>query len=73
MGLGHPCGENRVARLMRADGLRVKQKRRFRVTTQSAHQAPIAPNTLNRQFAVAAVAGINRVWVSDISVPQQAA
>lgn len=67
VGLGHPCGENRVARLMRADGLRVKQKRRFRVTTQSAHQAPIAPNTLNRQFAVAAVAGINRVWVSDIT------
>lgn len=64
---GHPCSENRVARLMRADGLRVKRERRFKVTTQSAHQAPIVPNILDRQFAVAQVAGVNRVWVSDIT------
>lgn len=65
--LGHPCSENRVARLMRADGLRVKCKRKFRVTTQSGHQAPVAPNTLDRQFAVAQVGGLDRVWVSDIT------
>jgi transposase InsO family protein len=64
---GHPCSANRVARLMRADGLRVKSKRRFRVTTQSGHHAPIAPNTLDRQFAVAQVAGIDHVWVADIT------
>jgi putative transposase len=64
---GHPCSENRVARLMRADGLRVKHKRRFKVTTQSAHQAPVAPNILDRQFAVADIAGADRVWASDIT------
>ena len=64
---GHPCSENRVARLMRADGLRVKTKRRFRVTTQSGHQAPIAPNTLDRQFGVGQIAGVNQAWVSDIT------
>ena len=63
----HACSENRVARLMRAHGLRAKHKRRFRVTTQSAHQAPIVPNILDRQFAVAQIAGVNRVWVSDIT------
>jgi transposase InsO family protein len=64
---GHPCSENRVARLMRVHGVRAKCKRRFRVTTQSAHQAPVAPNLLDRQFAVAQIAGVNRVWVSDIT------
>ena len=64
---GHACSENRVARLMRADGLRVKSKRKFRVTTQSGHQAPVAPNTLDRQFAVEQVGGIDHVWVSDIT------
>jgi|ERR1035437_1717176 transposase InsO family protein len=64
---GHPCSENRVARLMRADGLRVKTKRRFRVTTQSDHAAPVAPNTLDRQFAVEQIDGVDHVWVSDIT------
>jgi len=64
---GHPCSENRVARLMRADGLRVKTKRRFRVTTQSRHHAPVAPNTLDRRFAVPTIAGVNHVWASDIT------
>lgn len=64
---GHPCSENRVARLMRADGLRVKTKRRFRVTTQARHLAPVAPNTLARQFAVPTIAGVNHVWAADIT------
>ena len=39
--LGCRCGEKRVGRLMREHGLRAKQRRRFRVTTQSAHESPI--------------------------------
>jgi len=65
--LGIPCGENRVARLMRLEGLRAKGARRFRVTTQSDHQAPVAPNRLNRQFAVTTVDGPNRVWAADLT------
>jgi putative transposase len=64
---GHPCGENRVARLMRRAELRVKAKRRYRVTTQSGHHAPVAPNTLARRFAVPTIAGVNRVWASDLT------
>ena len=58
------CGKKRVARLMRAAGLHSKRPRRFRVTTQSAHPHPVAPNVLDRQFAVAQP---NRVWAADIT------
>jgi len=57
-------GLNRVTRLMRADGLRGKIRRRFVVTTNSDHALPVAPNTLNREFDVDAP---DRVWASDIT------
>jgi transposase InsO family protein len=63
-GRGIRCGKKRVARLMRRSGLRGKRPRRFRVTTQSQHPHPIAPNVLNRDFAVAQP---NRVWGADIT------
>lgn len=53
-----------VARLMRADGLVARSKKRFRVTTQSDHDHPIAPNLLKRDFSAEAP---NRVWVGDIT------
>ena len=65
--LGIPCGKHRVARLMRAAGLRAKSTPRFRVTTQSDHAAPVAPNVLNRQFAVATAAAPDRVWAADLT------
>ena len=64
---GHPCSENRVARVMRTAGVRAKQRRRFRITTDSTHGEPIAPNTLARRFAVETIAGPNQIWVSDIT------
>ena len=64
---GYACSENRVARLMRAARIRAKQRRRFRVTTNSAHAVPTASNTLARRFAVETSAGPNTVWVADIT------
>ncbi|CAN5292513.1 hypothetical protein BH24GEM2_BH24GEM2_15010 [soil metagenome] len=64
---GIRCGKKRVERLMREDGLRAKKARRFRVTTNSDPTQAIAPNLLNRRFAVEAVGGVNQVWVSDIT------
>ena len=61
---GFGCGTNRVARLMREYGIRAKQVRRYRPTTDSAHPQPVAPNLLDRQFAVAAP---NQVWASDVT------
>jgi transposase InsO family protein len=64
---GVACGRKRVERLMREDGLRAKKKRRFRRTTDSSHAHPIHPNRLERNFAVQGVAGLDQVWVSDIT------
>ena len=58
------CGENRVARLMRENGIRSKRRRKYRVTTNSKHNLPVAPNLLARQFTVDCP---NAVWVSDIT------
>ena len=54
----------RVARLMRRAGLVARGRRRFRVTTDSAHTAPVASNVLNRHFAPALA---HRVWAADIT------
>jgi len=58
------CSENRVARLMREEGIVAAQKRKFRVTTNSKHGYPVWPNVLNRNFVVKKP---NAVWVSDIT------
>jgi transposase InsO family protein len=49
---------------MRAEGLAPRQRRRFRVTTQSRHGHPTAPNVLARRFAIGAP---NQVWAGDIT------
>ncbi|HJQ18700.1 MAG TPA: IS3 family transposase [Gemmatimonadaceae bacterium] len=64
--LGFRCGEKRVARLMREAGIRAKSARTFRVTTQSAHEQPTAPNVLDRQFAVERHQP-DRTWAADIT------
>ena len=64
---GEPVAKKRIARLMREDGLVGRRPRRFIRTTDSRHTDPLAPNVLDRQFAVDAVPGPNRVWVSDIT------
>ena len=61
---GMCCGHNRVARLMRLNGIRSKIQRRFKVTTRSRHHLPIAPNILDRTFTADSP---NQVWVSDIT------
>jgi transposase InsO family protein len=61
---GVDVGEDRVARLMRVDGLTGKIRRRFKVTTDSKHDRPIAPNTLNREFTAESS---DSVWCADIT------
>jgi putative transposase len=64
---GIRCARKRVARLMRVEGLRAKGPRAFRVTTQSTHRAPVAPNHLERRFAVVHHPERDRVWAGDIT------
>jgi putative transposase len=64
---GGTSSVNRIARLMQEEGIGVRPRRGFRVTTDSNHAHPVAPNTLDRQFAVEARGGLNQVWVGDIT------
>ena len=59
-----PCSENRIARLMQEDGLRAKSKRRFKATTNSKHDLPVAPNLLQRDFSPEKP---DQVWAGDIT------
>ena len=58
------AGLNRIKRLRRLHGIRCTHKKKFKVTTDSRHQLPIAENVLNRQFPQTAP---NQVWVADIT------
>lgn len=64
--LGFPAGKHKVARLMREGGFLAITKPKFRVTTNSAHDEPIAPNIVDRQFDVADHA-VDQTWVADIT------
>jgi len=61
---GISCSENRVARLMRRSGIRAVGKRKYRVTTDSKHNYPVAENFLDRDFSADRP---NTVWCSDIT------
>ncbi len=54
----------RIGRLMGAAGLACKTKRKFKATTNSKHNLPIAPNHLDRQFTVTQP---NQTYVGDIT------
>lgn len=62
---GHPCSENRVARLMRSAGIAARVKRRRLPRDLGVRpEHSIAPNHLDRRFAVTAP---NRWWVADFT------
>jgi putative transposase len=61
---GESVGRNRVIRLMRAEQLVGRPRKRFRVTTTADPTAAPAPNHLAQRFAVRE---LNRVWAGDIT------
>ena len=61
---GLAIGRRRVARLMRENGMKARQKRRFKRTTDSLHAFPVAPNLLDQDFTAT---GPNQKWGADIS------
>ena len=54
----------RIKRIRRKLGLRCRQKRRFKTTTDSRHSLPVAENLLNQNFEASAP---NQIWLSDIT------
>jgi transposase InsO family protein len=61
---GTPVSRLTVSRYMKRMGLRSRLARKFRATTDSRHNNPVAPNLLEQNFNVPAP---NKVWVSDIT------
>ena len=61
---GFVAGRDRIARLRRELGLRCRQKRKFKATTNSNHNLPVAENLLKQTFTPSAP---HEVWVADIT------
>jgi putative transposase len=61
---GFEIGRDKTRRLMQALELKVNQKRKYKVTTDSKHKLPVAENVLNRDFSPSAP---NQSWGTDIT------
>ena len=61
---GHDVGRYRSRSLMKKAGVSVKRRKKFRITTDSNHNLPVAPNLLNRNFNMDRP---DTVWCSDIT------
>lgn len=61
---GLPASRERVARLMKENDIRAKHKRRYKATTDSKHNLPVAPNLLNQTFGASAP---DQTWTTDIT------
>jgi len=61
---GRTASRRRIGRLMREAGLACKTKRKFKATTDSKHDLPMAPNRLDRQFNVNQP---NQVYAGDVT------
>jgi len=61
---GTKCSENRAARLMKNHGIVAKTAKKFKATTNSKHNLPVAENLLNQDFKAEKP---NTVWASDIT------
>jgi putative transposase len=65
--VGISCGRKRVARLMQESEIEGRQRKRFRRTTDSNHQHPIAENVLDRRFDPREIGAPNVTWTGDIT------
>lgn len=61
---GIRAGVCRIKRIRKKLGLRCKQKRKFKITTDSGHNLPVAENLLEQKFEAYKP---NQIWVSDIT------
>jgi len=61
---GYKVSRSRTGRMMKGIGIKARRRRKFKATTDSNHNYPIAPNLLNRNFSTSRK---NQVWVSDIT------
>lgn len=63
-GMGEKCSKSTIERLMSKNGIRAKTRRRFKATTNSKHDYPVARNVIKRDFSARKP---NRLWCTDIT------
>ncbi len=68
--LGYPVGRQQTRRLMKEAGVRVRYKKKYKVTTDSKHKQPVFDNVLDRQFDTSApdtayVGDISYIWTQE--------
>ena len=61
---GVVVGVHRIKRMRRKLGLHCRQKRRFKVTTDSRHSLPVAENLLEQKFEASTP---TQIWLTDIT------
>ena len=61
---GIPVGKERVRLLMKAHGIKARHKRKYKATTDSSHNMPVAPNRLEQDFTTQRC---DQVWTADIT------
>lgn len=61
---GVRCTKNRIARIMRKNGIVAKTKRKFKVTTNSKHTKVVSENLVKQEFHAERP---NQLWTSDIT------
>jgi transposase InsO family protein len=62
--LGYPVSRNKARQLMREAGVQARQRKKYKVTTNSKHRQPLFDNLVNREFDVAQP---DQVYASDIT------
>jgi putative transposase len=62
--MGYICNRKRIVRIMRINNIKAKTKRKYKVTTNSDHNRPVAENILAQNFSYTES---NKAWVSDIT------
>ena len=62
--LSFPVSRSKTAKLMREANVWVRYKKKYKATTNSAHNKPIYQNELEQNFAVTAP---DKAWVGDIT------
>jgi len=62
--MGYKVNQKRVVRLMHINGIKAFWKKKYRITTNSKHNKPVAENLLMRNFTAE---GPNKIWLGDIT------
>ena len=68
--LSYPVSRTKARKLMREAGVSARQRRKYKVTTNSNHKQPVFDNLLNREFDVAQpdqvyAADVTYVWTKE--------